>query len=407
MAILITNANSNIIDTTLSYSLTFTGRTGAYAIASIIVNGTEIAATAGLTSPITVTYSASALYNAAAGFTRTGAVTFRVKDMTEFDTVISSSDKTGGLLTVNYRLTGFTLTEPSTTGGREWIMDNTTGNTLTSSWSRTNAAFYARLKGYVYNHTSATWVLVFNRYGYTTSSNTDIDALGYHDAIVAEMDLLSPADFRLQLVTQFNDGTADYEDLSLTGTTSSYQLDKTGSIIYHLYDLATIAISNVTLYSSTTTIPFTLTEPKALTYTVNLYTRKSAVDTLIRTETSVTASGNFTIGATERTAILNALLPSTSGTIWASVTTETYGTTDSTGTATTLTIDASMLGAPVVLSFDSSLHMRVLSKLVESGTDITLTSAGILTVPKIIEGTTVTIDSTKNLTVVKLIEGEA
>jgi hypothetical protein len=367
------------------------------------VNGVVVESTTGYpTSPTyqfaNIDFNAvkTAIYDNASAHSLTGCITVTVTSYRTSPAASTNITTSAGNLTLVYRIDTLALTEPNT--GSEWILDNTTGNLLSSNWSIANACFGGRLKGYV-NGT-----LVFNLRGYTNSSATDIDAAGYHNAIAAAMSSVSPATFKLEIITQFNDGTANWLDLSYAAVEGTTQRTTSNSIIYYLYDLATISIGNITLYNTTTTIPYTLTEPKQLTYEINYYTRVSGVDTLIKTESGVTASGNFTIAFADRAAILASLLPSTTGTVVATVTTESYGTTES--ATATLTIDASMLGAPILVSFDSVLTMRVLDHIIETGTVIELSSTGILTIPKLIEGATDDISSLKYVTVKKLIEGE-
>lgn len=338
MAITITNANANISDTTLSYAIGYTGQTGSYVIASILVNGVTIKAVSG-TSPITVTYTAASLYNAAAGSTRIGAVTFRVEDVNSSDIVISTSNRIGGTITINYRMGGLTLTKPLSSS--RWNMDLTIGNTLNASWGRTNtAAFYARLKGYVYNGSG--WTQVFNRYGFGSSTGMDLDAYGYHDSIVAAMNGVTPRDFMLQVITQFNDGTADYEDLSYTASEGTNQRTTSGgSIIKTFFTPSTLTTSSFTLTPTLAIVPYTLTHHSICAHSIKLYVN----NTLIRTEAYTPAaaegtySGNFAITATERTAILNAMPSNMTATSYAEVT-ENGATTDSKAYATSATISS-------------------------------------------------------------------
>ncbi len=350
MAFAITSpASANIADTQASISVSWSGATTGtkwYVFLYLKINGVNVATYSGLatatgTQALVIAANVQAIYNAAKGSSLSGAVSIVAENYYEDDMapIVYSYSRTGGTLTINYRITNLTLTKP--VSGNQWNMDLVSGNTLTSSWSRTNAAFFARLKGYVWNGSS--WVLVFNRYGWTTSSNIDVVAYGYKDAIVAAMNGVSPRNFLLQIITQFDDGTADYQDLSYSAseTTGNYtQRTVSNGVIKSFVTLSTIAINNFTLSEALITVPFTLTTYGSYSHAVKLYMRVGSTDTLIRSESVPvgTTSGNFDIGATERSIILNALPNATTATIWAEVTTESYGSANSQNVSTTVTL---------------------------------------------------------------------
>ena len=153
MPILITNANANINDSTLSYTLTFSGKTGAKVTGQIIVNGTVIAsATTTGSSSVVVTITASNLYANAQGSSLSGAVTFRVNDLSSDDILLGSSSKTGGNITINARNSSLNVSSP--TGASPINLDLADPVNMIASWSRPHTAFRGRIKGYVWNGSS-------------------------------------------------------------------------------------------------------------------------------------------------------------------------------------------------------------------------------------------------------------
>ncbi|MGB7595252.1 MAG: hypothetical protein WBL80_06780, partial [Erysipelotrichaceae bacterium] len=200
-----------------------------------------------------------------------------------------------------------------------------------------HAAFKARLKGYVYNGSS--YVQVFNRYGYDTSANFDVVSLGYAAAMIAAMNSVSPRAFKLELYTQFNDGTGDYIDIG--GLNDSDII--TGGTTKTFVTLSTVAIGNFELLPIDMTVPFTLTTHGSYAHTVRLYCKNPAGTAFLIKTVSLSAgvtSGNFAIGTTERNIILNALPTVAYATTYAEVDTASYGTTNSKSVATTLTLHA-------------------------------------------------------------------
>ena len=115
MALAITNANSNISDTTLTYTLGWTGHTGDNLVLTIIVNGTVIGtrnvSSSSASGSSTVTYTASNLYSAANGNSLSGAVVFRIVSRTG-TTDGDVAQRTGGNITINARLTNHSLVAP-------------------------------------------------------------------------------------------------------------------------------------------------------------------------------------------------------------------------------------------------------------------------------------------------------
>lgn len=347
MAITINSpATANISDTQSSLSVTVGGTIREILDILLKVNGVTVAALYDIpTATGTFTFDSTivqAIYNAAKGYPLGSCVSISAFTRNSDGSNAAAVTLDGGALTINYRIKNLSLSKPTTTN--KWDMDLVSGNLLTSSWTRTNSAFFARLKGYVWNGSS--WVLVFNRYGWTTSSNIDVIAYGYKDAIVAAMNGVSPRDFKLQIITQFDDGTADYLDLSYTESevTGNYTKRTTTYSVSKIFvTLSTIAIGNFELLPIAMSVPFNLTTSGSYPHTIRLYLKKpDGTSVLIKTQ-SVSAgvtSGSFAIDATERNIILNALPGSTYATTYAEVDTDTYGTTDSKSVATTLTLNA-------------------------------------------------------------------
>lgn len=365
MPILITNANANINDSTLSYTLTFSGKTGAKVTGQILVNGTVIAsATTTGSSSVVVTITASNLYANAQGSLLSGAATFRVNDLSSDDILLGSSSKTGGNITINARNSSLSVSSPA--GASPINLDLADPVNVIASWSRPHTAFRGRIKGYVWNGTS--YVLVFNRYGYGTSANFDIVSLGYISAFDSAMNGASPRNFRLELLTQFDDGTADNIDIGGVNATVTV----TNGVIKTYVTLSTIAISNFELLPIDQTVPFTLNTHGSYAHTVRLKLKKSDGTTVLIQTQSASAgvtNGNFSIGTTERNLILNALPTVTYATVFVEVDTDTYGTTDSQSTATTMTLHADFKPSIGIVSHAESSGTQYVKTALGYGTD--------------------------------------
>jgi len=336
MALAITSS-ANINDSTSSYSVVVSGKLNSAnrILIDIRIRGTSVATGEGTGTTINVSgVTAAEIYANAQGNSLSGAVVIYAYEFNSSDTLVQSITKSGNI-TINAGNSSLSVSSP--TGGSPINLDLADPVNVAASWSRPHTTFRGRIKGYVWNGSS--YVLVFNRYGYGTSANFDIVALGYLSAFESAMNGSSPRNFRLELYTQFDDGTGDYLELGSVNSTVTV----TSGVVKTYVTLSTIAISNFELLPIDMTVPFTLNTHGSYAHTVRLKLKKSDGTTvLIRTQ-SVSAgvtSGNLTIGATERNLILNALPIVTYATIFAEVDTDTYGTTNSQSTATTVTLHA-------------------------------------------------------------------
>lgn len=336
MALVISSAVA-INDSTSSYGATVTGKLVSTARIDFLlkINGVTVASASTTGTSATLTnVLPSEIYTNAEGHTLTGAVVLEALEDNGLGGVAQSATKSGNI-TINARNSALVLTSPTT--GAPINLDSGDPANVIASWTRPHTAFRARIKGYVYN--GSTYVLVFNRYDYTTSANFDIVALGYDDEMIAAMTGVSPRNFKLELYTQFDDGTADNIDIGGLNDTKT----ATSGVTKTFVTLSRIAIGNFELLPIDMTVPFTLTTYGSYAHTVRLYCKKpDGTAVLVKTQ-SVSAgvtSGNFAIGATERAIILNALPTVTYATTYAEVDTASYGTTDSKSVATTLTLSS-------------------------------------------------------------------
>ena len=192
MAITISNSNANISDTTLSYTLSYNRTSGSQTYGLILVNGTVIGSnTTTSTSSISVSITASALYNAATGKSLSGAVTFRVQELDSSGNPVSASDKTGGNITINARLSSFSVADTA----NPYNLDSPTN--ISASWTRPHTAFRGRLL------VSINGTTVIDRLGFTTSANFDPVSLGHLADMIAAMSNSSPRDIVFTLQTGF------------------------------------------------------------------------------------------------------------------------------------------------------------------------------------------------------------
>lgn len=231
MAINVTNASANIDDSTLSYTIYFTGRTttssSGYVVGEILSGGVTIKAIASstATASIAVTYTKAELYAGIVGRSRSGTISFKVSEFSIYDDPLTFDSTTGGSVNITARLSSISMSSPTTASP---INMDAASPRLTMSWARpsSSSAFYARLKLYVGNSSggaSTSWTQIFSRYGFTTSTNGDLSNMNgdnYVPSIISAMAGASPKDIRVDVITQFNDGTGDYEDLS--GSSSVY-----------------------------------------------------------------------------------------------------------------------------------------------------------------------------------------
>ena len=334
MALVITSAVA-INDSTSSYGATVSGKLVSTARIDFLlkINGVTVAtaSTTGTSATLTNVLP-SEIYTNAEGHTLTGAVVLEALEDNGLGGVAQSATKSGNI-TINARNSALVLTSPTT--GAPINLDSGDPANVIASWTRPHTAFRARLKGYVYN--GASYVQVFNKYDFTTSASMDAVYLEFDDEMIAAMSGVSPRNFKLELYTQFDDGTSDNIDI---GGLNDSKI-ATNGVIKSFVTLSQIAIGNFELLPIDMVVPFTLTTYGSYAHTVRLYCKKpDGTAVLVKTQ-SVSAgvtSGNFAIGATERAIILNALPTVTYATTYAEVDTSSYGTKDSKSVATTLTL---------------------------------------------------------------------
>lgn len=240
MAITITNANANINDSTLTYTLTFTGKTQPNVYGRIKVNGNIIgSATGSGATSIAVTFTKTALYDAATGYSPTDAVIFEVQELdADFVPVGSISQKTGGDITINGRLSTLTLTTPTTANPINLDLANPVNVALNWARPENNAAFFGRIKFYVWD--GSAWVRIFNWSPYATSISVDLPTWELADDAERAMNLVSPRKIRVEVITVFK--FASYTDLS--GTPLSKEV--TDGIIKSFYDGSKVGVHNGT-----------------------------------------------------------------------------------------------------------------------------------------------------------------
>lgn len=219
--------SGNIIDNNGSVLVSYTGATTGSnwrVLIRVLVRGTQIAsrdeASQNANAGFTVSYTASNVYTYAEGQSLTGAVTIEV---TNYQNVPDGQEyvrSVVGNITINARLSSFSLTSPTTASPIN--MDSADPVNVIGSWTRPHTAFRGRIRLYVGNSSagaSTSWTLVSNRYGFTTSVNSDVVSLGLTSAIVNAMNSSSPKDFKVELQTQFRDGSGTNLDLSGTSGT--------------------------------------------------------------------------------------------------------------------------------------------------------------------------------------------
>lgn len=160
-----------------------------------------------------------AIYSAAQGNSLTGAVTVEVVNVRISPAAQVSATTSAGNLTIAGRLSAFNITKPTTAAPIN--LDAATLVKLEASWTRPHSAFYGRLRLYVGDKGDGSSVianstLIFNRYGFGTSTSIDLRNVAGNDytaAIIAAMNSASPKDILMTITTQFDDGTADLIDL--------------------------------------------------------------------------------------------------------------------------------------------------------------------------------------------------
>lgn len=224
------------------------------------------------------------LYDKAVNYDFVDAITMEVEEY-QSTTLIDTTEKTGGDLTISKRLTSFAVSTAEPLN-----LDSPTN--IISSWTRpplNNPAFRGRLDVYVNDIACATM------YG-DTSVNQALSESQINNMIGA-MAEVSPGTLKYILTTQFDTGSS-YTSLSGTQT-----ITKTNQVIKTFYFKSTGTLSPFTIASTLTQIPFTLTINTPGT-THDLVLKVNG--TTITTQTGFTASGNLTINSTMRAAMLAA-----------------------------------------------------------------------------------------------------
>lgn len=214
-------SSANLSDTAGSLSVSWinaTSGTNWRIQARILVRGVQVGSrdiTAIGSGSTTVTYTASSVYAAAEGQSLSGAIVVQVvnyENVTDGLSYVRNSS--AGNLTINARISNFTLTSPTTSAPID--MDVADPVNVSGSWTRPHTAFRARIKLYVGNASggaSTSWTLISNRYGFGTTVGYDVKELGLESAIVSAMNSASPKDIKVEAITQFRDGSTSNIDL--------------------------------------------------------------------------------------------------------------------------------------------------------------------------------------------------
>lgn len=165
----------------------------------------------------------AAIYAAAVGQSLVGCVQVQAVNSRIIPSATTSLYTTVGNLTIAGRNSNWAQTLPTTLNPID--LDVADPTNLAATWTRPHTAFYARLKFYVGDKgdgTSTVWTLIFSRWGFTTSVNSDIKNFGgtdYSTAMANAMNGVSPKDLKLEMTTQFDDGSSTFKDLAVNGTT--------------------------------------------------------------------------------------------------------------------------------------------------------------------------------------------
>jgi hypothetical protein len=231
---LLTNANANISDTTLTYRLVVSGVVGSYIAGRILVGTTVIGYKEEYTSKsyVDVTYAAAALYSAittAGGLT--DKVTFEVSEFSEMgDPLVGSPKKVlNGDITIFGRLTVGANWVTKPTFANPWLLDSA-NPVLVLSWTRPHTAFHARVIVDVWD--GSIWRNIFNRYMFDTSSNFDLTAYVSIATIISRMGGASPRDVRVQLGHQIQHTSSDAMDIP--GATNISRTN-TSAVVHSFY----------------------------------------------------------------------------------------------------------------------------------------------------------------------------
>lgn len=323
MAITISSTNPsplNINDTSTNITVNWSGATtgtNIYVGLSLLINGVSV----GTATPILATSSGSisinpssfksAMYTQARGSAMSGdAVTavvgVRLTNYHNIDGTIYGTAQTPsgsyGNLTLVSRITSLSVTTPN--ASNKFDLDAADITNFAGSWTRpsSSTAFYARIKMYVGNlgnGSSTTWTLVLNRYGFGASTNFDISNVGgtnYVPTFISAMAGASPKDLKVEIITQFDDGTADYKDLS--GVSQTYTL--TGGVVKQFNVPSTVA--SYPDFSIGTNPTVTLT-----TFGTNYHRLKFKLGTTVfkTVDWGTTSTGTISFTTTDWSAILD------------------------------------------------------------------------------------------------------
>lgn len=328
MAINITTT-ANLTDTSLGKTVTVTGLgSGNRLMADIRIGGVLLATITGAVgaSSVTPTWTLTNFYNLATQYAQVGSCSVFAYEKDGSNNTISSASVLNGDVTISGR-----LSSPIYGNSNNYSLDLTTLVATQASWTRPHTAFRARVKLYVNN------VLIYTRTGFSTSISY-VPSAAEKDSMIAAMADVTPRYMHYILETGFYfNGTTWYTTAGSIRAPASNSAS-VNQVVKVFLVASTISIGSATLTSALTTIPYTLTvNTSGATHTVRLFVG----GVQIVEHTGVTTSGNFTIGATERTAILNAIPNSTSGTSYAWVQSSKDGSTathDSSNVATTVAI---------------------------------------------------------------------
>ena len=336
MGIVITSpANANINDSTLSRSVTVSGKIqGTLLTARLRIHGTTIATGTSTGSTVSFSYTAADLYNALEGKSLTNAVTITVTE-TDGGFPVSDDSLTGGAVTINARYSNFGWS----TTANPYNLDNPTA--LLATFTRPHSAFRLRLRVRVNG------ILCINRMGFSDASSlTWTPTQAEIDAMIAAMGGVSPRALQFEFITQFR--AASIVDLHTSGST----LDRSSGVIRAFAERSTLSAFSA----------FTI--GNALSFTIAQNTSGTTHDIVLRFGSTVILSrtnvgtGNriITPTAAEVTAMYNATGSVTSITATLELVTRLSGT--QVGSTHTRTATASV-GADILPDFTGVTHQEL------------------------------------------------
>jgi hypothetical protein len=220
MALVISSA-AGISDGSTSCAIVVTGKLNSARLVTFEVKIQGVLVGSGSTygtSGSAIGITALEIYNNAMGHLLAGGATIHAY---EWDSLESNITQTAASvtrdITITARNSALSVTSPTT--GSPINLNLADPVNILATWTRpsSHAAFLGRLKAYVWTGTA--WSLIFNRYGYTNNISLDVVYMGYDAAIIAAMGGVSPRNFKLELYTQFDDGTADNWDIGSLNAT--------------------------------------------------------------------------------------------------------------------------------------------------------------------------------------------